>query len=115
MNPIARINSKIEEASAEIDRLKNLKAELEQQKEALLSLPEQCPSCSGTGMERYTDAAGDTDTRECLTCKGLGRIGSLQCANCGREITTDMIALRRKTHPECPWCGCRQLVLKKEI
>jgi uncharacterized protein (TIGR02996 family) len=29
-----------------------------------------CAGCEGLGTERYCDAAGDMDDRECLTCKG---------------------------------------------
>ena len=31
-----------------------------------------CQYCGGTGEERYTDAAGDTDTRPCSCCLGTG-------------------------------------------
>ena len=31
-----------------------------------------CPKCNGTGEERYCDAAGDMDDRECSLCHGTG-------------------------------------------
>lgn len=31
-----------------------------------------CPSCKGTGEERYCDAAGDMDSRQCSNCNGTG-------------------------------------------
>ena len=33
---------------------------------------EDCQECSGTGRERYCDAAGDIDERSCLSCNGTG-------------------------------------------
>lgn len=31
-----------------------------------------CPTCAGTGKERYIDAAGSRDERTCMSCKGTG-------------------------------------------
>ena len=45
-------------------------------KTALRKLKENntvCEYCKGKREERYTDAAGDTDTRECSMCKGTGK------------------------------------------
>lgn len=97
MNPIERIQE-------EISKLIKQKRALEAEKEMLLNLPVTCPSCDGSGEESYVDAAGDTDIRDCRTCRGLGKISNIKC-NCGFVITTDMIALRRETFPKCPKCG----------
>ena len=32
-----------------------------------------CLRCNGRGQERYTDAAGDTDSKRCEKCGGTGR------------------------------------------
>jgi DnaJ-class molecular chaperone len=32
-----------------------------------------CEYCEGKGLERYTDAAGDTDSRDCRYCNGTGK------------------------------------------
>lgn len=34
--------------------------------------PLLCSHCKGTGVERYCDAAGDMDERECNFCNGTG-------------------------------------------
>lgn len=34
--------------------------------------PILCSHCDGTGVERYCDAAGDIDERECEYCNGTG-------------------------------------------
>ena len=83
-SPLQRIDAAIERLKKEIDEQTKEITELEMRRQKLLSLPETCPSCKGTGEERYTDAAGDSDIRECLTCKGLGKIGPLECRRCGR-------------------------------
>lgn len=33
-----------------------------------------CQKCKGSGIERYCDAAGDMDDRECERCGGTGKI-----------------------------------------
>jgi len=106
MKPLEAIEGEIARHKKEIDRLNECIKYLEMRREKLLNLPEKCPSCEGTGQERYTDAAGSGDWRECWTCRGLGKIGPLKCRGCGRIIGTDMIYIRRKSEfPKCPWCG----------
>lgn len=34
--------------------------------------PLLCPHCEGSGVERYCDAAGDMDEKECSFCNGTG-------------------------------------------
>ena len=84
--------------------------ELQRKEKMLLSgLKETCPSCKGKKTERYCDAAGDMDDRECETCKGHGVVGNIIC-KCGNTIPADMIYLRRQSSPDCPWCGRRLAV-----
>ncbi len=55
---------------------KQIMAETSPLKIALKQLKESntvCEYCKGTRKERYTDAAGDRDTRECAMCKGTGK------------------------------------------
>ena len=99
-----KIESDIALVDAEIRKLQEKKRLLEKQRELLEHLPELCPSCEGKGTETYTDAAGSIDWRECKTCRGLGKIGPIQCS-CGHVIGTDMTSLRRQSSPRCPWCG----------
>ncbi len=40
---------------------------------AISHLDSICPSCDGTGSERYTDAAGSRDERDCKSCGGTGK------------------------------------------
>jgi len=98
------IDRRIADVEQQIDDLKARLEDLRRKRALLLSLPEICPSCGGTGQERYIDAAGSGDWRECLTCKGLGKIGPLKCRRCGRVFGTDMVYLRRYVGA-CPWCG----------
>lgn len=87
-------------------------------KRALAELPEICPSCKGFGKERYTDAAGDSDWRECMICRGLGKVGPIKCTGCRRTIDVDMVHVRMQPHPCCPWCvsgWAVQLVLRKAV
>lgn len=88
----------------ELDKIQTKINNLERKKEKLLQLKDICPTCKGTGQERYTDAAGSGDWRECLTCLGLGKVEPLECL-CGKTITVDMLRAYRKR--ECPWCGGR--------
>lgn len=100
------IDRRIADVERQIDELKTRLEDLRRKRALLLSLPEICPSCGGTGQERYTDAAGSGDWYECLTCNGLGKIGPMICRSCGRVIGTDMIYWRREFRfPSCPWCG----------
>ncbi len=103
-NVLDRLEYQRAKAMEEIETLKNRIKRLDDKKEMLLSLPTVCTSCNGSGMERYTDAAGSGDWRQCLTCRGLGKIGPIEC-QCGKVIETDMVMVRRTNFPECPWCG----------
>lgn len=98
------IDKEIQHISEKIELLQDRKRYLEEQKRMLENLPDICPTCKGTGKERYTDAAGDVDERDCLTCRGLGRIGPIKCP-CGHTIDVDMVHARRQPFPSCPWCG----------
>jgi len=93
------------------DQVKKLQSEIErlkkEEKMFISTLTIVCPTCDGTREERYTDAAGSMDTRECKTCKGYGRIGDIKCNQCGNTITSKMVSLRRSDSPKCPWCGGR--------
>ncbi len=104
MSVLGRIDEAIEYAQKEIDTVNNRIENLKKKREYLLSLTDVCPSCDGRGQERYTDAAGSGDWRECLTCRGLGKIGPIEC-ECGKIIGVDMVRVRRETFPRCPWCG----------
>lgn len=78
------IKEKESQAETEIKKHENAIEELNKQimaetaplKIALQKLKESnavCEYCKGTRNERYTDGAGDTDSRECSMCKGTGR------------------------------------------
>lgn len=102
------IDRRIAVIERQVNDLKLRLEDLQKKRATLLSLPDTCLSCGGTGRERYTDEAGSSDWRECLTCRGLGKIGLLRCASCGRVAGTDMIFIRRQTSygaVRCPWCG----------
>lgn len=95
---IEALQKKVEEINSKILDLQ------EEEKKFKESLNMLCPTCEGRKNERYTDTAGSGDWRTCRTCKGYGHIGDYECG-CGNVITTDMIYLRRRGIPECPWCG----------
>lgn len=57
---MVEVNREIEKIDAAIEVLNNAVSEY------------ICPRCQGTGTERYCDAAGDIDGRECTACKGTG-------------------------------------------
>ena len=103
-NVLENIEYQRTKAMQEIRVLENKIKRLDEKKEMLLSLPTTCPSCKGSGRERYTDAAGSGDWRECSTCRGIGKIGQIEC-KCGKVIGVDMIRVRQETFPSCPWCG----------
>ena len=95
---IKKLRQEIEEKQKKIQELE------EKEKVMLSGLTVVCPSCGGKKTERYTDAAGSGDTRDCLTCRGYGVVGPIEC-RCGHTISVDMIYLRRQSVPYCPWCG----------
>ncbi len=97
---IKRLEEKIEEMQRELVRWQ------QEEKRYLSGLTETCPSYKGNKTERYTDAAGSGDYRDCRTCRGLGVVGPIKC-ECGNEIATDMIYIRRQNLLDCPWCGRR--------
>lgn len=90
----------------ELSRIQGAIDELEAKRKLFDKLSTICPSCDGTGQERYMDAAGSRDYRECLTCNGVGKIAPIKC-RCGNIIGVDMIAVRREPSSTCPWCGAR--------
>lgn len=99
---LKRIEHHKERLLKDISKLESELKALESKKEKLLQLKDICPTCNGSGEERYTDAAGSGDWRECETCRGLGKVEPLQCT-CGNSLTVDMLRAYRKR--ECPWCG----------
>ena len=56
----------------------------------------------GQGRKDILDAARDVDDRDCMTCRGLGRIGPIKCP-CGHTIDVDRVHARRQPLPSCPW------------
>ncbi len=101
---LARLNDLLKSYEDDMNKLKRKIKDIKQKKEMLLSLSVICPSCNGTGKESYTDAAGSNDIRNCLTCRGLGKVGPIEC-ECGKVIDVGMISIRRMVLPICPWCG----------
>lgn len=67
----------------------------------IAGLTEPCPTCNETKIEDYDY---HNRKKECLTCRGYGQIGPIECI-CGNVITTKMLYLRRQGTPNCPWCG----------
>ena len=100
-------DSFLKEIERKENEIEGLKAEIESLKERIetvKTLPLVCTECGGSGEARYTDAAGSMSWDTCRLCHGLGRIGDVKCT-CGFVVTTEMTAIRRKRHPECPVCG----------
>ncbi|MGB9793366.1 MAG: hypothetical protein ACPLTR_12465 [Thermacetogeniaceae bacterium] len=102
---IKRIEKRIAEIEEKIAELQERKRALEEKKQILEGLTEVCPTCKGTGREDFLNPAGDSDTWDCRTCRGLGKVGPIECAGCGHTVTTDMVYTRRQADPRCPWCG----------
>lgn len=66
-----RLTKEYERQCAEIDEeLEALQAALDTVNAAIKDVI--CPHCDGAGEQRYTDAAGDVDTRKCRSCGGTG-------------------------------------------
>lgn len=47
--------------------------EIKDLEKTLNHLESLCTKCGGAGTERYCDAAGDIDDRECSKCCGTGK------------------------------------------
>ena len=62
-----RYNRAIADIDGEIDALNKAIATVNNAVQPII-----CPTCYGTGEERYTDAAGSRDTRPCRDCQGTG-------------------------------------------
>ena len=78
MTPIGILKVKLDEIEGlRDDALKKVKEEYDPQifklGIAIEHLRLICPTCNGTGSERYCDAAGDMDDRDCVSCKGSGK------------------------------------------
>jgi len=81
MSVLKNLEYQIEMCKNDIHSLKNKLQELENKKQKFLSLTHICPSCNGTGQERYTDAAGSGDWRDCKTCNGIGKVEKIKTEN----------------------------------
>ena len=78
MSPAEILKEKLEEIKGlREDALKKVSDEYDPQIYklgiAIGHLESICPSCNGTGNERYCDAAGDMDDRDCSACNGIGK------------------------------------------
>ena len=74
MTLIKGIDRQIELTNRAIGEAKVRLIYLQNKKHLMQTLPDICPSCKGTGEERYTDAAGSRDWRDCSMCDGVGRV-----------------------------------------
>lgn len=74
ISPLQRVQKKREKLEKEIERLERELRGLDAEEAYASQLTELCPSCGGGGEERYTDAAGSGDWRECSACKGWGYV-----------------------------------------
>ena len=105
MSVLKNIDAAIERQRGHLKTANDEIKALEEKKKRILSLVDICPSCDGNGSERYTDAAGSGDWRDCRVCRGLGKVVDLRCTNCGNVTTPKM--LRAYIDRQCPWCGRR--------
>ena len=116
MSVLKNIESAIKRQEEHIEVAEREIAALGEKRRRVLSLTEICPSCDGDGQERYTDAAGSGDWRDCGICRGLGKVADLRCPGCGQVTTPAMRRVYRDR--TCPWCGRRlseeNAVLEKE-
>ena len=104
-NPVTRVQNQKAKVREEIEKLQRSLSSLDQEEEYARRLTEVCPDCKGRGQERYTDAAGSGDWRDCSTCKGWGYVEKgVRCPGCGRDLD-EMTHLRRQHDPHCPFCG----------
>lgn len=79
---LALKRSRLAEAKNEVKdeyekKLKAIDAEIKKVDAAIKTMnealePYLCPTCNGSGTERYCDAAGDMDDMTCRTCHGTG-------------------------------------------
>ncbi len=105
INPVIRVQNKKAKVREEIEKLQQKLSSLDKEEAYATQLTEICPDCKGDGQERYTDAAGSGDWRDCSTCKGWGYIKKgIICPGCGKSLD-DMMHLRREHMPSCPFCG----------
>ena len=104
-NPVTRVQKQKEEIREQIEKLQRELSDLDTKEVYATQLTELCPSCKGSRQERYTDAAGSGDWRDCSTCHGWGYIQKgLHCPECKKSLD-DMTHLRRESMPHCPFCG----------
>lgn len=68
-------NSKKQEIRKIEERYQRLIDRYKAALEALEELNEVCPNCEGLGTEKYIDASGNHDTRQCNVCGGTGLKG----------------------------------------
>ena len=114
-NPVTRVQSKKEKIKNQIEELRQKLSSLDREEVYATQLTELCPDCKGSCQERYTDAAGSGDWRDCSTCKGWGYItNGIKCPECGKNLD-DMNHLRRQNMPNCPFCGKYLGQLFKEV
>lgn len=105
INPVVRVQNKKAKIKEQIESLQRALINLNTEEAYASQLTELCPDCKGECEERYTDAAGSGDWRECSTCKGWGYISKgIICPGCGKSLD-DMTHLRRQNMPNCPFCG----------
>lgn len=103
--PLERVRAKREKITKEIEDLQRALFNLNTEEAYASQLTDLCPSCKGKCEERYTDAAGSGDWRDCSTCKGWGYISKgVICPECKKSLD-DMTHLRRESMPHCPFCG----------
>lgn len=105
VSPVEKVKNKRQRIVAEIAKLERSLQALKHEEAYAATLTEKCPSCSGSGEESYTDAAGSRDWRSCSTCKGWGYIQKeISCPSCTKDLT-EMVYLRRNSYVRCPFCG----------
>lgn len=104
-HPVIRVQNKKEKIRKQIEELKRELSSLDSEEVYATQLTELCPDCKGKGEERYTDAAGSGDWRDCSTCHGWGYIEKEVCCPSCEKGLDEMFYLRRESMPHCPYCG----------